>query len=38
MLFLTALYMLIVDLAGHMNFDQNGLDIDGYYGNNDNGT
>ena len=38
LLFLTVLYMLTVDLAGHLMFDQNGLDVDSYYGNNDNGT
>ena len=38
LLFLTVLYMLVIDLIGHLKLNRNGLGVDGYYSNNGNGT
>ena len=35
---LTVFFMLVIDLIGHLKFDQKGHGIDRYYGNNDTGT
>ena len=38
LLFLTVLYMLVIDLIGHLKLNRNDLGVDGYYSNNGNGT
>ena len=38
LLFLTVLFMLVIDVIGHLNFSRNDLGVDGYHSNNSSGT
>ena len=38
LLFLTVLFMLVIDVVGHLKFDSDVLGVGGYHSNNDNGT
>ncbi len=38
LLFLTVLYMLVIDVVGHLKFSGNDLGVDGHHSNYDNGT